>query len=172
MSTHSHELTALLLAEVHRRIFDEGYSRIHNCFARLSDEQIWLRPNAQLASMGNLVLHLCGNVRQWVLSGLGGAEDRRLRDSEFDERGPLPREELFARMAKLQEEIEAFFENIQAGQLAETYKVQGFDENGISILVHVTEHFSYHIGQIAWYTKMLTEEDLAFYGGVDLNLKG
>lgn len=166
------QLTRLFLAEVRRRIFDEGYTRIHNCFARLTDEQIWQRPNGQLASMGNLVLHLCGNLRQWVLSGLGDAEDTRERSLEFSETGPLAREELFARMAQVKQEIEALLAIIGEEKLLQMHKVQGFEESGISILVHVTEHFSYHVGQIAWYTKLLTAEDLGFYADVDLEKKG
>lgn len=165
-------ISILLIAEVQRRIFGEGYTRIYNCFERLTDEQIWQRPNSQLSSMGNLVLHLCGNVRQWVLSGLGDQEDTRQRSFEFSEKGPLPREELFTLMEKLKEEVEAFLKTVDTERLEKSHKVQGFEEKGISILVHVTEHFSYHVGQIAWYTKMLTGEDLEFYGGVDLEKKG
>jgi uncharacterized damage-inducible protein DinB len=165
-------ISTLLTAEVQRRIFGEGYARIHNCFARLTDEQIWQRPNGQLSSMGNLVLHLCGNVRQWVLSGLGDNEDTRQRSFEFSETGPIPREELFALMDRLKVDVEAFLKTLDEERLTQIHQVQGFDESGISILVHVTEHFSYHVGQIAWYTKMLTGEDLAFYGGVDLEKKG
>src|SRR3984893_12120525 len=78
-----------------RSRFEERYlPRIVGCLEQLSDEEIWWRPNAASNSVGNLVLHVCGNMRQWIISGLGGAADLRERDKEFAERGPIGREAL------------------------------------------------------------------------------
>src|SRR5262245_61595800 len=72
----------------------EGRERIHSCIGRLSEAQVWRRPNANTVSVGNLVLHLCGNVRQWINATLGGGKDTRQRDLEFSEPGPIPSAEL------------------------------------------------------------------------------
>ena len=78
-----------------RSRFEERYlPRIVGCLEQLSDDEIWWRPNEASNSIGNLVLHICGNMRQWIISGLGGAEDLRQRDKEFDERGPVARDAL------------------------------------------------------------------------------
>src|SRR5690349_13879202 len=76
----------------------KALDRIKHCLAQLSDEQMWQRPQASMNSIGNLILHLCGNVRQWIVSGLGGARDNRNRPAEFAEHGPIPKEELIHRL--------------------------------------------------------------------------
>src|SRR5205085_2382135 len=96
--TESDALVEGLRRESRRRLIDESLPRIRKCLAELSDEEIWFRPNEQSNSMGNLVLHLCGNVGQYVLSGLGGAADHRRRPEEFSERGPVPRADLLTRL--------------------------------------------------------------------------
>ena len=68
--------------------------RIERCLKLLTEDEIWWRPNESSNSAGNLALHLAGNVRQWIVSGLGGAPDHRVRDEEFAARGPVPRAKL------------------------------------------------------------------------------
>src|SRR5215469_11105270 len=97
--TPTKTLTAkLLLANAQDTLAKQYVSRMVKCLGQLSEEEIWWRPNAASNSAGNLVLHLCGNVRQWIISGLGGAEDCRERDVEFSEQGPVPREELVSKL--------------------------------------------------------------------------
>src|SRR5438132_10052512 len=72
--------------------------KIERCLELLNDEQIWWRANPQANSIGNLLLHLSGNVRQWIVSGIGGATDARDRDSEFAQREVIPRDELIAKL--------------------------------------------------------------------------
>ncbi len=159
-----------LLDETRRRLFEEGIPRIQKCLSQLSEAEIWQRPNDQLVSIGNLVLHLCGNVRQWVIHGIGGAPDVRDRDREFATSGPLPTEDLLTLLARLQEDLKPVLAEITPETLTNAYRIQGFDENGLSILVHVVEHFSYHVGQITWYTKHLKNMDMGYYAGHDLNI--
>lgn len=168
MSELPSQITAELIREVKRRVHDECLLRVVYCLEQLNEDQIWWRPNDQSNSIGNLVLHLCGNLRQWVLSGIGGQEDIRARQQEFDERGPLPKEELIARIETVVKELVPVIENVTASDLIERRPVQVYEESVLGILVHITEHFSYHTGQIAWITKMLTSEDLGFYRDVDL----
>src|SRR5208337_694548 len=129
--------------------------RILSCLEQLSPEQIWWRANAASNSVGNLVLHLTGNVRQWIISGLGGAPDVRQRHLEFIERGPLPRRTLVSRLRKTVEEACRVLSKLSAEDLARVHTIQKFQVTGMEATFHVTEHFSHHAGQIILLTKML-----------------
>lgn len=158
-----------LKSECIRRL-DESEGRITRCLELLSHEQIWKRPNANLSSVGNLVLHLCGNVGQWINSTLGGAADLRERDLEF-QRTDIPKEELLAALAKVLGEARNAIGQLSEEAITQPYRVQGFQESGTAILVHVVEHFSYHTGQISLHTKLALDVDLGYYSGQDLNAK-
>jgi uncharacterized damage-inducible protein DinB len=157
-----------LAREFRRRVLEESLSRIGRCLDELTDEDLWLRPNEASNSVGNLLLHLAGNVRQWIVSGLGGAPDRRDRPAEFAARGPVPRADLRRDLETAVRRAVEVVERLPAAALFEPRTVQGFTETGLSILVHVIEHFSYHTGQIVYFTKARKAIDLGFYRGVDL----
>lgn len=165
------DFTTSFLIEIRRRLFDECWVRFERCLGELTEAEIWLRPNENSNSMGNLALHLSGNLRQWVLSGLGKAEDTRQRQKEFDERGPLPTEFLLETMRKTMEDVELVLNKITFEDLLATHNVQGFQETGIAILVHVTEHYSYHVGQMTYFVKALKDMDMGYYAGLDLEAK-
>jgi len=119
-------------------------------------------------SIGNLVLHIEGNARQWLISGLGGAKDQRNRKIEFEDKGPLPKTQLIEKLNLLYRDIELILNKIDLNNLITVRRVQVFDETGLAILIHAIEHFSYDTGQIAYVTKMITNSPLGFYA--DLNL--
>ena len=172
MTETAEALVRALAAEAARQMGKLSRGRIRRCLDELSDEEIWRRPGPTTVSAGNLVLHLAGNVRQWIVAGLGGASDARVRQAEFDERGPLPREEILARLDASVDEALAVVDALGPADLLRRYRVQGFDETGVGILVHVVEHFSYHTGQISWWTKVMKEVDLDYYGEHDLDVTG
>jgi len=159
-----------LLAETKRRLFRDSQPRIHRCLAQLTEEEIWYRPNAETVSVGNLVLHLLGNVRQQILSGLCGSPDRRRRQEEFDEKGPIPADELLRRLDALMVEVDQALDKLDPQTLLTVRKVQGYEESGLSILVHVIEHFSYHVGQMTYFVKSRKAIDMGYYAGIDLNV--
>ena len=161
----SQAITQALVAEVNYRLFEECVPRIKNCLDRLTEAQIWWRPNPQSNSIGNLVLHLCGNVRQWIISGVGEQADIRRRPEEFSEQGPVPVPELLRLLNGLEPDVRQVLAKIGPDELLRVKPVQVYEQTVLSMLVHVTEHFSYHTGQIAWITKMLKNEDLGFYAG-------
>lgn len=161
-----------MLSETRRRLLREGIPRLRQCLDLLEEAEIWYRPNAHSNSVGNLVLHLCGNVRQWVIHGLGGKPDTRRRQAEFDEQGPLSAGQLHALLDQLEQDLAPVLTGITPSDLAYTRKVQGFDETGVGILMHVVEHFSYHVGQVVYFVKARKDLDLGFYRGQDLDATG
>lgn len=136
--------------------------RIEKCLAQLSEDEIWWRPNPSSNSAGNLVLHLCGNIRQWIISGLGGAEDIRERDLEFAEQGPVPRDQLSGRLRRTVREACRVLGRLNESALSKTYEIQGYRVSGFYSVFQVVEHFSHHAGQIIYLTKLRRGEDLKF----------
>ncbi len=168
---HMADLTTLTRTEAIRRL-REGQERIRSCVLRLSDEQLWHRPNAHVVSVGNLVLHLSGNVGQWINSTLGNRPDHRRRDDEFSEVGPIGKRELRERLDSTLAYAYDVLAGLGAADLERTWRVQGFQESGLAIVVHVVEHFSYHVGQITLHTKLLLDIDTGYYAGQDLSHTG
>ncbi len=156
------DLTRPFLAQASRLLLRVYLPRIAACVRTLSPEQIWWRANPASNSVGNLVLHLEGNVRQWVVSGLGGVPDRRERDKEFSQPGPIPSRTLVARLRKAVSEADRVLRKLDAEALARTYSIQGFRVTGLRAVFTVAEHFSHHAGQIILMTKMLGGRDLKF----------
>ena len=155
-------LACPLLGEA-RRILVEVYPpRITRCLKLLSEEEIWWRPNRASNSVGNLVLHLQGNVRQWVLCGLGGQADQRDRDREFSETGLIPRRSLLAGLRKTVKEADQVLARVKEPDLVRKFSIQGFDVTGLQALCHVAEHFAFHAGQIIFVTKLKCGKDLRF----------
>jgi len=165
------QVHSLMIAEVKRRLFKESIPRAKKCLNLLSEEDIWYRPNENSNSVGNLILHLCGNVRQWLISAIGEVEDVRQRQSEFDERGPLPTSELIAKLDQLQADAVKVLDQTKPEILIKPYSVQGYDETGLSILIHIVEHFSGHIGQITYFVKARKDISTGYYEGQNLEAK-
>lgn len=148
----------------------ESRRMLEICREQLEEDFFWDRPNPSSNSIGNLLLHLSGNLRQYLLSGLAGAPDTRDRDREFlPEPQGNPREvwELF--LNTLDQGIQAIKE-VDAESLLRTRTVQGFELTGMGMVVHAVEHLSYHTGQIAFALKLRNDQDLGFYDGIDLNI--
>ena len=163
------ELTADLIRQSKRRLLEESLPKIRTCLTQLTQDEIWARPNANTVSVGNLVLHLSGNVRQYIIATLGGVEDLRERQKEFDEKGPMPTPDLLARLEGTMAEASAVIGRLDPAALLKHHRVQGYDYTGLGVLLHVVEHFSYHTGQIIYAVKSRKNVDLGFYKGVDLN---
>lgn len=137
--------------------------RIRECLDRLSDEQLWARGSDAENAAGNLLLHLCGNVRQWILSGIGGKPDVRVRDREFSARGGIGKDELRERLEATVEDAAAVIGALDAARLAARIRVQNYEMSVLEAVYHVVEHFAQHTGQIILMTKAATGQDLGFY---------
>src|SRR5262249_2336251 len=127
------DLTAAVRAEAAIEL-TEANDKIKHCLGQLNDSQVWWRPQPTMNCIGNLILHLCGNVRQWVVAGLGGAADVRNRASEFAERGPIPKAELSKRLETLVGEAKEVLERLTPREMLEGRCIQGFDVTGLGAL--------------------------------------
>lgn len=148
-------LAKTVIEESKRTIFKEQLPWLKHCLGMLSVEEVWERPGRHIVSIGNLVLHIIGNSRQWIISGLGGAPDIRKRDDEFLEKGPIPTSDLMYRLDQTFSGVEAILDNLDPESLLDTRKVQDLEENAVGILLHVVEHFSYHVGQVSFAVKIM-----------------
>jgi uncharacterized damage-inducible protein DinB len=157
------DLGQAFLDESRRYLAKEYAVKIRLCLEELSDEDLWWRPHEHANSIGNLLLHLAGNIRQWIVSGVGGAPDTRLRQAEFDERGPLPRDEVLRRLDAALSDTDQVLRALDPAALTQDRQIQGRDTNVFRAIYHVVEHFGMHTGQIAYITKLRTGEDLGFY---------
>jgi uncharacterized damage-inducible protein DinB len=142
---------------------DDCLANIERCVGLLTVEQTWQRPNDVSNSVGVLVLHLTGNVRQWIVSGLGGEPFDRDRPAEFAERGPLPTEQTLAPFRDVITRANQVIASLAREQLEQNYPIQGRTVTGVAAVFHVVEHFSFHTGQIVSMTKLFTGKDLSLY---------
>lgn len=155
--------------ELQLRLCDESLQRIIKCIELLNDEEIWYVPSDHLNSIGNLVLHLNGNIRQWLLDGFFGLSYTRLRDDEFNARKTHTKSQLLGIITSLLADIKRLIYNINIDLLLEEKTIQShFRVTGLSIISHVIEHASYHTGQIALLTKWIKDEQVGFYEDLDL----
>lgn len=150
---------------------DESTRMNRIAFEQLTEEEIWKRPNPSLNSMGNLILHLCGNITQYVISSLGETEDNRKREIEFSTNSGFTKADLLQKLTETTEAAKRVINDASIAQLTRKREVQGFYFSGIGVVLHAVEHYSYHTGQIAFWTKQLKNTDLGFYDGLDLNIK-
>ncbi len=154
---------AAFLSYSRRRLTDEYLPRLIRCLDELTDEDIWWRPHESANSVGNLVLHLAGNVGQWINSGLGGTPDARNRNAEFSERGPVSRKELVDRIVRTLGEADATLARFDPSRLLEVRNFQVYEVTCLDAISHVVEHFSQHLGQVIYITKLRKGIDLRFY---------
>ena len=147
-----------------RELLKEEYlPKIERCLEKLTDEQVWWRPGPESNSIGNLLLHISGNARQWIVCGLGSGADKRQRQTEFDERRIIARDELLALLRTTLAEVDDVLANFEPARLLDSFPIQGTEATALAAIFHVTEHFSMHTGQIILLTKMLANIDLVFY---------
>jgi uncharacterized damage-inducible protein DinB len=149
----------------------ENTPRIEKCLQLLSEEDVWKKPNETGNSIGNLILHLCGNITQYIISSLDNKEDNRIRDEEFSVKGGYTKEQLFKKLTATIENTVRIMQALDDDELMRIRSVQGFQLSAIGSILHVAEHYSYHTGQIALITKLFINKDLGFYAGYDLNKK-
>lgn len=146
--------------------------QITRCANLLDDEELWQRANAHCNSVGNLILHLTGNVRQWVLAGIAGEPFDRDRAAEFAQRGPLSAEQVVAALQQIVSRAIRVISGLSPADVSAARKIQGYELSTLSAVFHVVEHFSCHTGQIVHMTKVLRDVDLSLYDTDGRRLSG
>jgi uncharacterized damage-inducible protein DinB len=156
--------SATLLLEFSRlKLLEEYWPRLRDCVQSLTDEQVWWRPNQASNSVGNLLLHLNGNVRQWLVTPFNRQQDSRDRPAEFRQRESIPAATLLAQLGATLQEASELLSRLTKADLAAKLEIQGYHVRGLEAVCHVVEHFAMHYGQIVYITKMLRGADLGFY---------
>jgi uncharacterized damage-inducible protein DinB len=140
----------------------KAVDRIKHCLGQLSDEQVWWRPSESMNSIGNLILHLCGNVRQWIVAGIGGEPDVRQRPKEFSERRPISKTELLRRLHDVVAEAHEALSKASAQDLLRKRRIQGFDVTGVEAIFDSIPHFKGHTQEIIHMTRSLLGDAYKF----------
>jgi len=157
------ELSKAFIEKARSLLVREYLPKIERCLDEITDEQVWQRPNKSSNSIANLILHLCGNIRQWIVSGVGQTKDTRQRQAEFDATEGLTRKELLEKMRATLNDVDAVLSQLSENDLLSSRSIQGYDVTVLEAVFHVTEHFSMRAGQIITLTKMLADKDMSFY---------
>jgi hypothetical protein len=144
--------------------FDAAFGRIRHCVGQLTDEQVWARPRPDMNAVGNLLLHLAGNVKQLVVSVVGGEPDDRDRPAEFAARGPIPATELVHRLADVIGLAKAVIESASTGELCRPRQFRDSEWTGVLALVRSVSHFRGHTQEIIHMTRMILGDKYQFAG--------
>jgi hypothetical protein len=153
----------LFLEFSRRKLFEQYWPRLRKAVEPLTDEQIWWRPNEASNSIGNLILHLNGNVWQWLVASFNKLDDRRDRPAEFNATGDLSASDLLDRLGQTLDEAAKVLARLTPEELLATWEIQGYTVSGLAAVYQVVEHFGLHYGQIIYITKMQEGRDLGFY---------
>ena len=146
-----------------QRLVQEYLPKVKKCLAELTEEDVWWRAHETDNSIGNLLLHLNGNVRQWIVSGIGGVSYARERSAEFAERERIPKADLLAKLEATLLDADEALKRFDPSKVLEIRHIQTDDVTCLDAISHVVEHFSMHLGQIIYITKLRKAVDLKFY---------
>jgi uncharacterized damage-inducible protein DinB len=162
-TTTESKTASLFLAFSRTQLIEQYWPRLRGCVESLTDEQVWWRPNGSSNSIGNLLLHLNGNVRQWLVVSFNRVEDTRDRPAEFNEQKLIPRSALLDQLGATMQQVSEVLLRLTETDLLSHFEIQGYKVSGLAAVYHVVEHFGMHYGQILYITKMLRNVDLGFY---------
>jgi len=142
------------------RLMNHYWPRVQHCIGVLSQNDIWWREHEANNSVGNLLLHLTGNLNQFILAGIGGAPDTRDKPQEFAERQRMPKESLMSALERALLETDRTLASFEPSRFLDRTSVQNRERPYLEVISVVVEHFALHVGQIIYITKMKTGKDL------------
>lgn len=146
-----------------KKLLEQYWPRMRSAVETLTDEQVWWKPNAASNSIGNLLLHLNGNVKQWMVASFNRLEDTRNRPAEFAAEGKVSGALLLERLGETMNEAAKVLARLTETDLHAIYQIQGYTVSGLYAVYQVVEHFGLHYGQIVYIAKTLKGQDLGFY---------
>ncbi|MGO9112443.1 MAG: DUF1572 family protein [Thermoguttaceae bacterium] len=161
MALSVEELGQAVASEASHRLI-ESQNKIRHCLNQLTDEQVRWRQAESQNSIGNIILHLCGNVRQWIVSGIGGEPDLRDRPKEFSERRGLPKDELLRQLDEVVHQACATLSSTPVAELLVKRRVQGFDVTALAAIFDSVPHFVGHTHQIVYIARSLLGDAYQF----------
>ncbi len=161
------DVTHLFLEFSRSKLLKQYWPRLRACVESLTDDQVWWRPNEASNSIGNLILHLNGNVQQWLVASFDQLEDSRNRPAEFAERQHVPAAALLQQLGATMERASGVLARLTEADLRATFHIQGYTVSGLEAVYQVVEHFGLHYGQITYITKSIRGTDLGFYRELD-----
>jgi len=154
MATDSSSIANAFIESSRRNLSNSYLTRIRRCLELLNDEDIWWRAHETDNSVGNIVLHLCGSVRQQIVSAIGGAESVRDRPKEFAERGPIPKSDLLKLLEGTLQEVDRVLASFDKPLLMTERTTQRGPVTCFEIIFGALRHFAEHTGQIVYITKL------------------
>ena len=155
--------TKLFLDFSRNKLLEQYWPRLRAAVESLTEEQVWWRPNPESNSIGNLLMHLNGNVWQWAVASFNQLEDERDRNAEFSADGAQTVANLVKQLGETMDQAASVYARLTAHDLLATYNIQGYSVSGLAAVYQVVEHFGMHYGQVLYVTKMLANKDLEFY---------
>ena len=161
------DIAGLFLEFSREKLLKQYWPRLRGCVESLSGEQVWWRPNEASNSIGNLMLHLNGNVGQWLVASFDGLDDTRNRPAEFAAREMVPVATLLEMLEDTRRRASEVLSRLTADDLRRTMHIQGYTVTGLHAVYQVVEHFGLHYGQIVYITKLVRGVDLGFYRALD-----
>jgi hypothetical protein len=167
MTSAEPDVSSFFLEFSRWKLVDEYWPRLRTCVESLTEEQVWWRPNEASNSVGNLILHLNGNVRQWLVAPFNRSDDTRDRPSEFAERQVIAPAALLRKLGDTMQDASEVLSRLTEADLMSTFDIQGYSVTGLHAVCQVVEHFGVHQGQILYITKLVRGEDLGFYRELD-----
>ena len=142
---------------------DQATQKVKHCLGQLTEEQIWFRSEQQQNSIGNLVLHVTGNLRQWGIVPFSGSEDLRDREREFSQRQPLKAEQLLSPLEQTLAEGAKIWSGLSETELEQGYSIQGFEVTGCFAILHTVTHYVGHTHQIITLTRQQLGSNYRFH---------
>jgi uncharacterized damage-inducible protein DinB len=158
---------SLFLDHSRGKLFSEWWPRLRGVVEGLSIEQLWWRPNDACNSIANLILHLNGNVHQWLVDSFNGQEDMRDRPAEFSAKSGGSGIELTSILGATMKQAEQVLARLTEADLLTNFEIQGYHVTGLDAVYQVVEHFGLHYGQIIYIAKALEGKTLGFYEELD-----
>ncbi|MGD0681089.1 MAG: DUF1572 family protein [Terracidiphilus sp.] len=167
MTTIPADVTQLFLEHSRQKLVQQYWPRLKSCVESLTEEQLWWRPNEACNSIGNLLLHLNGNMRQWLVDSFNKQADHRNRPAEFNQRESISAATLFDQLGATIQQAGEVLARLTSADLVATYDIQGYKVSGLDAVYQVVEHFAMHYGQVLYIVKTLNGADLGFYSALN-----
>lgn len=144
-------------------LLDQSIVKINHCLGQLTHDQVWWRPNPSMNSIGNLMVHLAGNLNQWGVVPFTLTNDSRDRESEFDPKLRIEVDELVQKLNSLVDVAKAQWLYLSVSQLCKTIDIQGFSVSRLQAITHTASHFVGHTHQIIQLTRLQLDNEYRFH---------